>query len=67
MSRTLKLILKCTQNPKNVRFNEIVKLLVLMDFKLVNVHGSHYHFDNGKALVTIVKPTETKSLSILLM
>ncbi len=56
MSRILKLILKCKQNPKNVGFEDAIKLLEMMSFRLVNVRGSHYHYDDGRTLITIVKP-----------
>ena len=47
MSRRQKLLRKISQNPKDVRFEELVKLLEWYGFELKRVRGSHYAYSRG--------------------
>jgi predicted RNA binding protein YcfA (HicA-like mRNA interferase family) len=51
-----KLLEKIKTNPKNVRFEELCRVLVERGYEMVNTKGSHYSFSNGKKTLTIVKP-----------
>lgn len=48
-----KLINKLENNPTNVRFEILEKLLKEYGFELKSVKGSHHNFSNGKILLTL--------------
>ena len=56
MSRVEKLLERIKNNPKNVRFEELTKLLKNKGYEVINVKGSHYSFSNNEKTITIVKP-----------
>lgn len=53
MSRKDKLLKELENNPANVRFEVLEKLLKEYGFKLKSVKGSHHSFSNGKLLITL--------------
>ena len=56
MVKAEKLLEKIKANPKNVRFEELCKVLKNRGYDIINIKGSHYSFSNGKKTLTIVKP-----------
>lgn len=56
MGKAEKLLEKIKNNPKNVRFEELIKVLKSRGYDIINIKGSHYSFSNGEKTVTIVKP-----------
>ncbi len=56
MGKAEKLLDKIKTNPKNVRFEELCKVLKNKGYDIINVKGSHYAFSNGMTTITIVKP-----------
>ncbi|MBM4137045.1 MAG: type II toxin-antitoxin system HicA family toxin [Nitrospira sp.] len=56
MGKMEKLLEKIKTNPKNVRFEELCKILKSKGYDIINVKGSHYSFSNGEKTITIVKP-----------
>lgn len=53
MSKEEKLIKELENNPKNVRFEILEKLLVSNGFRLRGIKGSHHQFTNNKILITL--------------
>lgn len=53
MSKEEKLIKELENNPKNVRFEILEKLLVSSGFRLRGIKGSHHQFTNNKILITL--------------
>ena len=60
MSKKDKLLKELENNPTNVRFEILEKLLKEYGFELKSVKGSHHNFSNGKLLITLPyhKPTK---------
>ncbi len=56
MGKAEKLLEKIKTNPKNVRFEELCKVLKNKGYDIINMKGSHYSFSNGERTLTIVKP-----------
>ena len=56
MVKKEKLLEKIKTNPKNVRFEEVCKILKDRGYDIINTKGSHYSFSNGQKTLTIVKP-----------
>jgi predicted RNA binding protein YcfA (HicA-like mRNA interferase family) len=54
MSRRDKLLARIQNNPKNVRFDELVKLLESYGFELVRSKGSHHVYLRGDHRITLV-------------
>lgn len=60
MSRVEKLVEKMKNQPHNIRYQEIVKVLEFHGYQLVRTNGSHRHFRNSNgSLITLKedKPT----------
>ncbi|MCZ6156470.1 type II toxin-antitoxin system HicA family toxin [Campylobacter ureolyticus] len=53
MSKEEKLIKELENNPKNVRFEILEKLLISNGFRLRCIKGSHHQFTNNKILITL--------------
>lgn len=53
MSKKDKLLKNITNNPKNVKFETLVKILNDYGFELKSVKGSHHNFSNNKILITL--------------
>lgn len=53
MSKEEKLIKELENNPKNIRFEILEKLLVSNGFKLCGIKDSHHQFTNDKILITL--------------
>lgn len=66
MSRIEKLLKRINNNPKNVRFEELTKVLNYKDYEVINVKGSHYSFSNNEKTITIVKPHGGKKFCYVL-
>ena len=60
MSKKDKLLKELENNPTNVRFEILEKLLKEYGFEPKSVKGSHHNFSNGKLLITLPyhKPTK---------
>ena len=56
MGKAEKLLEKIRTNPKNVRFEELCKVLKGKGYDTINIKGSHYSFSNGEKTITVVKP-----------
>ncbi len=63
MSRKDKILRKCKQNPKNIRFFEIERLLSEYGFYLERSSGSHHIFTDDRKAITI--PAHNKKQFIL--
>ena len=61
MSKKAKLLAKIRNNPRAVRFEELVKLLEWYGFELKRVRGSHHSFVRGHYHLTV--PRRTPHLS----
>ena len=48
-----KLLKELENNPTNVRFEILEKLLLDSGFELKSIKGSHHSFSNGKLLITL--------------
>ena len=53
MSKKAKLLAKIRNNPRAVRFEELVKLLEWHGFELKRVRGSHHSFVRGHYHLTV--------------
>lgn len=53
MSKKDKLLKELENNPTNVRFEILEKLLLDSGFGLKSIKGSHHSFSNGKLLITL--------------
>lgn len=53
MSSLDKLIKKLENNPKNVSFDDIKKLLINNGWELNHTKGSHHQFSDCKTLITL--------------
>lgn len=53
MSQKEKLLKSLKNNPKNVRFEELKKVLEGYEFKLCHISGSHHKFKKGSISVII--------------
>ena len=53
LSKNDKLLKELENNPKNVRFEVLEKLLLNNGFNLRGIKGSHHQFTNGKILLTL--------------
>ena len=53
MSKKDKLLKELENNPTNVRFEILEKLLLDSGFELKIIKGSHHSFSNGKLLITL--------------
>lgn len=53
MSKRDKLIKELENNPTNVRFEILERILKDSGFVLKGVKGSHHQFSNGKILITL--------------
>jgi len=56
LGKAEKLIDKIKRNPKNVRFEELTKVLKDKGYDIINIKGSHYSFSNGKITITVIRP-----------
>ena len=56
MVKKEKLLEKIKTNPKNIRFEELRKVLIDRGYDIINIKGSHYSFSNGHRTLTIEKP-----------
>ncbi len=56
MGKAEKLLDRIKRNPKNVRFEELCKVLKSREYDIINIRGSHYSFSNGEKTYTIVRP-----------
>ena len=53
MSKNDNLLKELENNPTNVRFEILEKLLLDSGFELKSIKGSHHSFSNGKLLITL--------------
>lgn len=53
MGQKDKLLKNIENNPTNVKFEVLEKILKDNDFELKSVKGSHHSFSNGKMLITL--------------
>lgn len=51
-----KLIHKMKNNPKNVRFSELERLIFKAGYELARVKGSHHVYVKEDKILTIIKP-----------
>lgn len=60
MGKEEKLLERIKRNPKNVRFNDLCKVLKNKGYKNINTRGSHYSFSNNTKTITIIRPHSGK-------
>ncbi|EAJ1232618.1 type II toxin-antitoxin system HicA family toxin [Campylobacter fetus] len=53
MSKKDKLLKELQNNPANVRFEILEKILKDSGFELKSIKGSHHQFSDGKTLITL--------------
>lgn len=65
MSRLFKLLNKCRQNPKNVRFHELETVLKRLGFARVKTHsGSHFKWKHAQRPLWYSAPRQNPVKSI---
>lgn len=62
MTQIEKLIQRIKNNPKNVRFSELERVVLQAGFRLERVGGSHHVYVKGNTVLTIVKPHGRRKL-----
>lgn len=68
LSKNDKLLKELENNPKNVKFEVLEKLLLNNGFNLRGIKGSHHQFTNDKILLTLPykKPMKTYYVKLVL-
>jgi predicted RNA binding protein YcfA (HicA-like mRNA interferase family) len=57
VSRRDKVLARIRNNPRNVAFDELAKVLEWHGFELKRVRGSHHVFRRGPYVITVVRRT----------